>query len=271
MFLIKIYHKIFDLIQSKIYKNKKKIGQIERKKFLNLSEVFFNHFIEDHPCKDSMFDTLKIFNTKKEIKVIPNFIDTTKQNSTIINCQRSLMANDNEMILTHISNFRKVKRINDVIAIFNLVLKKIPAKLVMVGDGPERLNAELIAKKLGINEKIIFLGNSSEIDKILCMSDLFLLPSETESFGLAALEAMAFSVPVISSNTGGIPEVNIHGKSGFLSPVGDVESMANNAIQILSDSNLLENFKSNAKVISNEFDIHKIVPKYEDLYQSVLK
>lgn len=216
-------------------------------------------------------DTLKIFNTKKEIKVIPNFIDTSKQNKTIINCQRSLMANDNEMILTHISNFRKVKRINDVIAIFNLVLKKIPAKLVMVGDGPERLNAELIAKKLGISEKVIFLGNSSEIDKVLCMSDLFLLPSETESFGLAALEAMAFSVPVISSNTGGIPEVNIHGKSGFLSPVGDVESMANNAIQMLSDSRLHESFKSNAKAISNEFDIHKIVPKYEDLYQSVLK
>ena len=215
-------------------------------------------------------DTLKIFNTNKQIEVIPNFIDTTKQNVTLVNCQRSFMADANEMILTHISNFRKVKRISDVISIFNLVLQKIPSKLVMVGDGPERLNAELQAKDLGIMDKIIFLGNSNEIDKILCMSDLFLLPSETESFGLAALEAMAFSVPVISSNTGGIPEVNIHGKSGFLSPVGDVRSMANHAIQILSNSELLEIFKKNAKSISNAFDIHKIVPRYEALYASVL-
>lgn len=215
-------------------------------------------------------DTLKIFKTKKEIKVIPNFIDSTKQKTTIINCQRSLMAGSDEMILTHISNFRKVKRINDVVNIFDLVLKKIPAKLVMVGDGPERQNAEVLAKKLGIINKIIFLGNSSEIDKILCMSDLFLLPSETESFGLAALEAMSFNVPVISSDTGGIPEVNIHGKSGYLSPVGDVKSMSDNAIKILSDPEILDTFKQNARSISENFDIQNIIPAYESLYESVL-
>lgn len=215
-------------------------------------------------------DTLKIFKTKKEIKVIPNFIDSTKQKTTIINCKRSLMAGNDEMILTHISNFRKVKRINDVVNIFNLVLKKIPAKLVMVGDGPERQNAEVLAKKLGIIDKIIFLGNSSEIDKILCMSDLFLLPSETESFGLAALEAMSFNVPVISSDTGGIPEVNIHGKSGYLSPVGDVKSMSDNAIKILSDPEILDTFKQNARSISENFDIQNIIPAYESLYESVL-
>src|SRR5690554_436403 len=167
--------------------------------------------------------TLKLFNIKKEIEVVPNFIDKRKYGTQFTDCQRSLMATDEERIITHISNFRKVKRIPDVIKIFNKIQSKIPAKLVMVGEGPEKEGAEELCEELGISEKVIFLGNSNEIDRILCFSDLFLLPSQTESFGLAALEAMINRVAVISSNTGGIPEVNKHGVSGYLSDVGNVD------------------------------------------------
>ena len=170
--------------------------------------------------------TLEIFNVKKEITVVPNFIDKKKYSPSFTDCQRSLMAADDEKIITHISNFRKVKRIPDVIRIFYKIQENIPAKLIMVGEGPEKENAERLCRTLGISEKVVFLGNSNEIDRILCFSDLFLLPSETESFGLAALEAMANKVPVISSNTGGIPEVNKQGLTGYLSEVGDVDDMA---------------------------------------------
>lgn len=211
--------------------------------------------------------TLELFDIKKEIEVVPNFIDKSKYSSSFTDCQRSLMANDDEKILTHISNFRKVKRIPDIIKIFNLVQKKIPAKLIMVGEGPEKEGAERLCEELGIAEKVIFLGNSNEIDRILCFSDLFLLPSETESFGLAALEAMINKVPVISSNTGGIPEVNKHGVSGFLSDVGNVEEMAENAIKILENDVVLENFKEKAVEVALEFDILNILPRYEELYE----
>jgi N-acetyl-alpha-D-glucosaminyl L-malate synthase BshA len=216
-------------------------------------------------------DTYKLFNIKKEIHVIPNFIELDKiRNESQISCHRSVMAKKEERIVTHISNFRKVKRIPDIIKIFYKIQEKIPAKLMMVGDGPEKVKAEQLCKELGIEEKVIFFGNSSEIDQILSYSDLFLLPSETESFGLAALEAMAWSVPVISSNSGGLPEVNFDGISGYLSNVGDVDSMAENALKILTDDATLAKFRESALEIAQQFDIKKILPLYEALYHEAI-
>ncbi|WP_396140692.1 N-acetyl-alpha-D-glucosaminyl L-malate synthase BshA [Flavobacterium sp.] len=216
-------------------------------------------------------DTYKLFNIKKEIHVIPNFIELDKiRNEIQISCHRSVMAKKEERIVTHISNFRKVKRIPDIIKIFYKIQEKIPAKLMMVGDGPEKVKAEQLCKELGIEEKVIFFGNSSEIDQILSYSDLFLLPSETESFGLAALEAMAWSVPVISSNSGGLPEVNFDGISGYLSNVGDVDSMAENALKILTDDATLAKFRESALEIAQQFDIKKILPLYEALYHEAI-
>ncbi|HXJ99504.1 MAG TPA: N-acetyl-alpha-D-glucosaminyl L-malate synthase BshA [Gelidibacter sp.] len=215
-------------------------------------------------------DTIRLFNIKKEIDVVPNFIDFSRHKTHFEDCQRWLLAEESEKIITHISNFRKVKRIPDVIEIFYNIQKKIPAKLMMVGEGPEKADAERLCKKLGIADKVVFFGNSHEIDKILCFSDLFLLPSETESFGLAALEAMASGVPVISSNTGGIPEVNIDGVSGYLSDVHDIDDMSKNAIYMLSDDERLKTFKSNARTESAKFSIDKVVPQYEAIYQRTL-
>jgi N-acetyl-alpha-D-glucosaminyl L-malate synthase BshA len=180
------------------------------------------------------------------------------------------MAKKEERIVTHISNFRKVKRIPDIIKIFYKIQERIPAKLMMVGDGPEKVKAEQLCKELGIEEKVIFFGNSSEIDQILSYSDLFLLPSETESFGLAALEAMAWSVPVISSNSGGLPEVNFDGISGYLSNVGDVDSMAENALKILTDDATLAKFRESALSVAQQFDIKNILPLYEELYHEAI-
>jgi N-acetyl-alpha-D-glucosaminyl L-malate synthase BshA len=221
--------------------------------------------------EDLKAQTQSIFKVKKEIHVVPNFIDLDRHQPNFTDCQRTLMAKDHERIITHISNFRKVKQIPDVIHIFNSIQKEIPAKLMMVGDGPEREPAELLCKKLGIENKVIFFGNSNEIDKILCFSDLFLLPSISESFGLAALEAMAFGVPVISTNAGGIPEVNKHGFSGFLSTVNNVDDMSQNALKILRNTDNLKQFKINAKTQASHFNIHKIVPKYEAIYNQALK
>ena len=211
--------------------------------------------------------TLKIFDIQKEVEVIPNFIDSSKYSQDYTDCQRSLMANEDERIVTHISNFRKVKRISDVVDVFYRIQKELPAKLIMVGEGPEKEAAELQCDKLGIADKVIFLGNSNEIDRILCFSDLFLLPSKSESFGLAALEAMINKVAVISSNTGGIPEVNIDGVSGFLADVGDVDEMAKKAIHILEDDTVLEKFKQNAYEVASKFDILNILPLYEEVYE----
>lgn len=216
-------------------------------------------------------DTLRLFDIKNEINVIPNFIDFDKHKNNFTDCQREMMAYEDEKIITHISNFRKVKNIPDVIKVFYNIQKQMKAKLMMVGEGPEREAAENLCQNLGILDKVIFFGNSHEIDKILCFSDLFLLPSETESFGLAALEAMASGVPIISSNTGGIPEVNIHRVSGFLSNVGDVEDMSKNAIYILENPERLAKFKANAKQESKKFDIHQVVPQYEVIYDNTLK
>ncbi len=215
--------------------------------------------------------TYDLFNITKEIHVIPNFIEVNNNiNDPTILCMRSAIARKDERIITHVSNFRKVKRIPDVVKIFDRIQQKIPSKLLMVGDGPEKAAAEQLCRKLGILDKVLFLGNSNEIDQILSYTDLFLLPSETESFGLAALEAMAWSVPVISSNSGGLPEVNIDGVSGFLSDVGDVDSMAVNALSILENDQTLAKFKSNALEIAKTFDIKNILPLYEDLYKKVL-
>lgn len=212
-------------------------------------------------------DTLRLFDIKNEIEVVPNFIDIEKHQPNFTDCQRSMMASENERIITHISNFREVKNIPDVIKVFYNIQREIPAKLMMVGEGPERESAEKLVDELGISGKVVFFGNSNEIDRILCFSDLFLLPSQTESFGLAALEAMASGVPVVSSNSGGLPEVNNHGFSGYLSNVGNTNQMTSNAISILRDFKTLEKFKSNAKEQSLKFDLHTIVPKYEAIYE----
>ncbi|TRZ42524.1 N-acetyl-alpha-D-glucosaminyl L-malate synthase BshA [Robertkochia solimangrovi] len=212
-------------------------------------------------------DTYRHFDIDKEIHVIPNFIDISKYKKDFTDCQREMMADRGERIITHISNFRKVKRIPDVIRTFYSIQKEVPSKLIMVGEGPEKERAEELSDALGIGRKVIFLGNSTEIDKILSFSDLFLLPSETESFGLAALEAMANGVPVISSNAGGIPEVNVHGFSGFLSDVGNCQEMAENAISILKDGKTLQLFKKQAFEQAKKFDINEIVPMYEEIYQ----
>ena len=215
-------------------------------------------------------DTLRLFDIKNEINVVTNFIDLDKHNVLFSDCQRSIMAKDDEKIITHISNLRPVKRVEDVIDVFYNIQKEMPAKLMLVGEGPEREKIEARCVELGIYNKVVFLGKSNEIDKILWFSDLFLLPSQTESFGLAALEAMASGVPVISSNTGGIPEVNIQGVSGFLSDVGDVADMTKNALYILSDAERLKTFKENARKTASQFDVHTIVPQYEKIYEDTL-
>ncbi|MFT7035241.1 MAG: N-acetyl-alpha-D-glucosaminyl L-malate synthase BshA [Cyclobacteriaceae bacterium] len=216
-------------------------------------------------------DTLRLFDIEKEIFVVPNFIDVEKHINPYTDCQRDLMAQRDERIITHISNLRPVKRIVDVIEIFDRIQKEIPAKLLMVGEGPEKEMAEELCASKGIEDKVLFLGNSNEIDKILCFSDLFLLPSEKESFGLAALEAMACGVPVISSNTGGLPEVNVQGVSGFLSDVGNVDEMGRNALAILKDPATLAKYKSQAKKEALRFDTKNIVPLYEAVYENALK
>lgn len=215
-------------------------------------------------------DTMRLFNIKKDIHVVPNFIDLDKHLNNFTDCQRAMMAKDDEFIITHISNMREVKQIPDVIKIFYNIQKELPAKLMLVGEGPEKEAAEMLVEDLGISDKVVFFGNSNEIDRILCFSDLFLLPSQTESFGLAALEAMASGVPVISTNTGGLPEVNIDGYSGYLSDVNAVADMSANAIKILKDANTLKTFKANAKAQSKKFDIHAIVPQYEAIYEETL-
>lgn len=215
-------------------------------------------------------DTNRLFDITSEIDVVPNFIDVEKYTNPFTDCQRDLMADKDEYIITHISNLRPVKNISDVIEIFNRIQKEIPAILIMVGEGPEKEPAEALCRKLGIQDKVRFLGNSSEIDKILCFSDLFLLPSEKESFGLAALEAMASGVPVISSNTGGLAEVNEDGVSGYLSDVGNVAEMAENAIAILKSPEELTKFKNQAKHAAKKFDTTRIVPMYEEVYKKAI-
>lgn len=216
-------------------------------------------------------DTLNNFHIQKDIQVIPNFIDFSRFTKQKKEHFKKAIAPLNEKILVHTSNFRKVKRVEDVVKVFALIADKIPSKLLLIGDGPERTNIELLCRETGVCDRITFLGKQEQIEEILSVCDLFLLTSETESFGLAALEAMACEVPVISTNTGGIPEVNVEGITGFLSDVGDIESMAKNALYILSDDSILKTFKSNALKQAQSFHIDKILPMYEEVYRNLIK
>ena len=216
-------------------------------------------------------DTYSHFNTDREIHVIPNFIDSKENLEEVDLVKRRRYANDDERILCHISNFRKVKRVEDVLKIFALVNEQVPSKLIFAGDGPERNNLERLCRELNLCGRVIFVGKVSDTSHVLEMSDLFILPSETESFGLAALEAMAVGVPVISSNTGGIPEVNLHGESGYLSDVGNVEEMAENAIYLLKNESLFQQFRLNALKRAKVFSLKNVLPLYEDIYDRLVK
>tara|TARA_B100000767_G_scaffold275726_1_gene314689 strand:+ start:2913 stop:4043 length:1131 start_codon:yes stop_codon:yes gene_type:complete len=216
-------------------------------------------------------DTENLFDINKSIEVIPNFIDVNKHAHLERPCHRESVADSKEKVITHISNFRPLKRVKDVIKIFEIVQKQIPSKLLMVGEGPEKNKVQRYVKKNNLGDKVLFFGKSNEINELLCYSDIFLLPSEKESFGLVALEAMIHKVPVISSNVGGLPEVNKEGVSGYLSPIGDIKSMAENTIKALSDDKLFEKLKKGAFKQAENFDISKIIPKYESIYKKALK
>ena len=216
-------------------------------------------------------DTLDQFDITREIEVVPNFIDISKYKIQQQKCIKENSKIGKEFIITHVSNFRPVKNIKNAIMVFNNIQKKIPSKLLMIGEGPDKQMAEQLCKKLLIEDKVEFLGNSNQVEKKLCHSDLFLLPSTTESFGLAALEAMASNVAIISSNAGGLPEINSHGKTGYLTNANDIESMSNYAISILENPSLLEEMKIKGFNKAKSFDIKKIVPLYEKIYEDVLK
>lgn len=216
-------------------------------------------------------DTLARFNITKVIKVIHNFIDFEHYPEIHApECQRHTIANKDERIISHISNLRPVKRAADVIDIFYKIQKIVPSKLILVGEGPDRELIEFKTKQLGILDKVLFVGNSLEVNKLLCYSDLFLLPSETESFGLAALEAMAARTPVISTNSGGLPEVNIQGVTGYLSDVGDTDDMAKNGIYILENDERLQQFKLNAIQQAERFSLPNILPYYKEVYRETV-
>ena len=219
--------------------------------------------------EDLKEETLLNFKIKDEIKVIPNFIDMSLYKQEFNQVLRDKFAKKEEAILVHISNFRKVKRVQDVVKIFEKVNKQVPSKLFMIGDGPERLKAEQLCRKLGIAKHVRFLGKLKVIEKFLCIADVFVLPSKTESFGLVALEAMASKVAVISTNSGGLPEVNIDGETGCLSDVGDVKKMANDTIALLKDNEKLNQFKNNALAHAKTFDLPNILPQYEAVYQEL--
>lgn len=216
-------------------------------------------------------ETIRSFHIEKEIVVIPNFVDSKRFHKTNKEHFKKMLAPHGERILAHVSNFRKVKRVGDVVKVFEKVHKKIPSKLLMIGDGPERQQTEELCRQLGICNDIRFLGKQEQMEEILNITDLFLLPSQSESFGLAALEAMACGVPVISTNVGGLPEINIQGETGFLSPLGDIDDMTKNALVILKDDATLKSFKKAAITNSKRFSIEKIVPLYEELYLKVVK
>lgn len=215
-------------------------------------------------------DTYEFFEIENEIRVIPNFIDLNRFNLQAKDHFKRAIAPEGEKILIHTSNFRKVKRTEDVVRIFAKIREKIPSKLLMVGDGGERSDCEQLCRDLGVGDDTRFLGKQDAIEEILSVSDLFLMPSQSESFGLAALEAMACKVPVISSNAGGLPELNIDGVTGFLKDIGDIQGMADSAIYILEDEARLTTFKENALARAKEFDLAKILPIYESYYIEVI-
>lgn len=216
-------------------------------------------------------ETYKYFRIKKDIQVIPNFVDFQRFSKKQKDHFKVAIAPGGEKIIAHTSNFRKVKRIDDILKIFEFIRKEVPARLLLMGDGPERPRIETMARNMCLGQDIRFLGKIDAVEEVLSIADLFLLPSEKESFGLAALEAMACQVPVISSNTEGIPEVNIHGVTGFVSPVGDVKGMAKNALKLLKDLELHSKFKTAAFEQAKRFDLKKIMLQYEALYRSLVK
>lgn len=216
-------------------------------------------------------DTLQLFNIHRDIRVIYNFIDFDRFRKTDKEHFKKIIAPNGERILAHTSNFRKVKRVEDVILIFKKVYDKVPSKLLMIGDGPERQNAERMCRQLGLCDEVRFLGKQDAIEELLAICDLFIIPSESESFGLAALEAMACEVPVISSNSGGLPEVNIHGVTGFMSDAGNISEMARHAIELLQDDDMLARFRANALAQARRFDIDNVLPDYEAYYEQVLE
>ncbi len=216
-------------------------------------------------------DTLANFDITKEINVIPNFIDLSRFQEVDKTHFKKAIAPNGEFIIIHTSNFRKVKRIADAVRAFKIVNEVVPVKMLLVGDGPERQALEELCRELEVCDNVRFLGKQDAIEELLAVSDIFIMPSERESFGLSALEAMACGVPVISSNTGGLPELNIHGKTGFTSHIGDHESMAKNMIRLLSDPKLLETFRANALTRAKQFDIDRILPQYENAYEMALK
>jgi N-acetyl-alpha-D-glucosaminyl L-malate synthase BshA len=215
-------------------------------------------------------ETYRTFDIEKEIRVIHNFVDTHRFQKKPIDAFRKVIAPNGERILMHASNFRKIKRVQDVVRIFDIVNKKIPSKLLFVGDGPERPGAEDLCRELGLTDHMRFVGKQEQMEEILAVADLFLLTSEYESFGLAALEAMAAGVPVVSTNAGGLPEIAVEGETGYLSEVGDIENMSARAISILESDATLKKFKTNAATHAKRFDIHTIVPEYEALYNRFL-
>lgn len=215
-------------------------------------------------------ETFKHFKIEKNIEVIVNFVDVSRFTRKPIDAFKKVIAPNGERILLHASNFRKIKRVQDVVRIFANVCREIPSKLLFVGDGPERSTAEDLARELGVCDEIRFVGKQEQMEDILAIADLFLLTSEYESFGLAALEAMAAGVPVISTNAGGLSEINIHGETGFMSDVADVENMSLQALYILKDQHTLDTFKKKAAEHARQFDIQKIVPSYERLYEKFL-
>ena len=215
-------------------------------------------------------DTYSNFEVTKDIEVIPNFIDFTRFKKTDKEHFKKAIAPEGEKILIHTSNFRKVKRVQDVVKTFCHVRKKVKAKLLLVGDGPERAEIEALTRELKLSGDVRFLGKQDAVEELLAVADIFLMPSESESFGLAALEAMACEVPVISSNTGGIPEINIQGETGFLSDVGDVEDMGKNALKILESEETLAKFKANAYKHALTFDLKNVLPLYEDYYRKII-
>jgi len=216
-------------------------------------------------------ETFKHFKIDKEIDVIMNFVDVARFNRKPIDAFRKAIAPTGERILLHASNFRKIKRVPDVVRIFASVRSKIPCKLLFVGDGPERSTAEDLSRELGVSEDVLFVGKQEQMEDILAIADVFLLTSEYESFGLAALEAMAAKVPVVSTDAGGLAEINIHGETGFLSKVGDVDLMSEQVMQLLQSESTLKSFRANAYKQACKFDIHHIIPQYEKLYSRFVK
>ncbi len=216
-------------------------------------------------------DTYKNFKITKDVEVIPNFIDLKRFSKKPKDHFRKAITPNGEKLIVHTSNFRKVKRVQDVVEVFDLARKEIPAKLLMIGDGPDRHIIEELCREKGMEDEVRFLGKQEMVEEILSISDLFVMPSETESFGLAALEAMACQVPVISSDSGGMPELNINGVTGFMSKVGDVKEMAKNALFILNDDAVLAKFRVAALARAKEFDIHQIMPMYERYYQRIIE